>query len=108
MRRCTKSGTGKDAAKLSLPHRRDPVRGGCHHRAQGDARVHPARAVASRGDGICLRLLFPLWCAAGIVLITAIGWIWFRQALDLPAVIGMGLIMAGVVVINLFSKTLVH
>ena len=53
-------------------------------------------------------IVYALWCAAGIVLITAIGWIWFRQALDLPAVIGMGLIMAGVVMINLFSKTLVH
>lgn len=53
-------------------------------------------------------IVYALWCAAGIVLITAIGWIWFRQALDLPALVGMGLIMAGVVVINLFSKTLVH
>lgn len=53
-------------------------------------------------------IVYALWCAAGIVLITAIGWIWFRQALDLPAVAGMGLIMAGVVVINLFSKTVVH
>lgn len=53
-------------------------------------------------------IVYALWCAAGIVLITAIGWIWFRQALDMPALIGMGLIMAGVVVINLFSKTVVH
>ena len=42
---------------------------------------------------------------AGIILITGIGWLWFRQALDLPAMAGMGLIMAGVIVINLFSKT---
>lgn len=53
-------------------------------------------------------IVYALWCAAGIVLITAIGWIWFRQVLDTPALIGMGLIMAGVVVINLFSKTVVH
>ncbi|WP_054310901.1 multidrug efflux SMR transporter [Mesorhizobium sp. 1M-11] len=53
-------------------------------------------------------IVYALWCGAGIVLITAIGWIWFRQALDMPALVGMGLIMAGVVVINLFSRTVVH
>jgi len=53
-------------------------------------------------------IAYALWCGAGIVLITAIGWIWFRQHLDLPAFLGIGLIMAGVVVINLFSKTVVH
>lgn len=53
-------------------------------------------------------IVYALWCGAGIILITAIGWIWFRQSLDLPAVVGMGLIMLGVGVINLFSKTLVH
>lgn len=53
-------------------------------------------------------IAYALWCGAGIILITAIGWLWFRQPLDLPALVGMGLIMAGVVVINLFSKTLVH
>ncbi|MFC3207742.1 DMT family transporter [Aquamicrobium soli] len=53
-------------------------------------------------------IVYALWSAAGIVLITAIGWIWFRQALDLPAVVGMGFILAGVVIINLFSRTLAH
>jgi small multidrug resistance pump len=53
-------------------------------------------------------IVYAIWCGAGIVFITAIGWVWFRQALDLPALAGMGLIMAGVIVINLYSKTLVH
>jgi small multidrug resistance pump len=53
-------------------------------------------------------VVYALWCGAGIILVTAIGWLWFRQALDVPALAGMGLIMAGVAVINLFSKTLVH
>jgi small multidrug resistance pump len=53
-------------------------------------------------------IIYAFWCAAGIVFITIIGWIWFRQPLDLPALAGMGLIMAGVIVINLWSKTLVH
>lgn len=53
-------------------------------------------------------IVYALWCGAGIILITAIGWLWFRQALDMPALIGMGFIMAGVVIINLFSKTVAH
>ena len=53
-------------------------------------------------------IVYALWSGAGIVLITAIGWVWFRQALDLPALAGIGLIMAGVAVINLFSRTVVH
>ena len=42
------------------------------------------------------------------MLIAAVGAIWFRQPLDLPAVIGLGLILAGVVVVNVFSKTVGH
>jgi small multidrug resistance pump len=53
-------------------------------------------------------VVYAIWCGAGIVFITAIGWVWFRQMLDLPALTGMGLIMAGVIVINLWSKTIVH
>ncbi|PSJ59838.1 DMT family transporter [Pseudaminobacter soli (ex Li et al. 2025)] len=53
-------------------------------------------------------VVYALWCGAGIILITAIGWVWFRQALDMPALIGMGFIMVGVGIINLYSKTLVH
>ena len=47
---------------------------------------------------------YAIWSGVGIVLITAIGWVAFKQRLDLPALIGMGLIVAGVLVINLFSK----
>ena len=53
-------------------------------------------------------IIYAVWSGAGIVLITAIGWLVFRQALDLPAVIGIGLILAGVLVINLFSRTVAH
>ena len=53
-------------------------------------------------------VVYALWSGIGIVLITAIGWLWFRQALDGPAILGMGLIVAGVLVINLFSRTLAH
>ena len=53
-------------------------------------------------------VVYAIWCGAGIILITAIGWLWFRQTLDIPAIIGMGFIMAGVMIINLFSKTIAH
>ena len=45
------------------------------------------------------------WSGAGIVLIGLIGWLVLKQPLDLPAALGMGLIIAGVAVIQLFSRT---
>ena len=53
-------------------------------------------------------VMYAIWSGAGIVLITAIGWVVFRQTLDLPALIGIALILAGVLIINLFSKTVIH
>ena len=53
-------------------------------------------------------ILYAIWSGAGIVLIAIIGWVVFRQTLDLPAVLGMALILAGIVIIQLFSKTAVH
>jgi small multidrug resistance pump len=50
-------------------------------------------------------LAYAIWSGVGIVLITAIAWIWFKQALDPAALVGMALILAGVLVINLFSKS---
>ena len=44
---------------------------------------------------------YAIWSGVGIVLITAIAWVLFKQKLDLPAMIGMGMILAGVVVITL-------
>jgi len=49
---------------------------------------------------------YAIWSGVGIVLISLAGWVMFRQSLDLPAIIGMGLIVAGVVVINVFSATM--
>lgn len=53
-------------------------------------------------------VVYAVWSGMGIVFITAIGWFWFGERLDLPALIGLGLIIAGVMVVNLFSKTLLH
>lgn len=51
---------------------------------------------------------YAIWSGAGIALITLIGWVVFRQSLDAAAVLGIGLIVAGVLVLQLFSKTAVH
>ena len=48
---------------------------------------------------------YAIWSGVGVVLITAIAWVAFKQRLDLPALAGMGLIVSGVLVINLFSKS---
>jgi small multidrug resistance pump len=53
-------------------------------------------------------IAYAIWSGVGIVLIATIGWVFFKQTLDLPAVIGLGLIVAGVLVINLFSTSLGH
>ncbi|MGY9046835.1 MAG: DMT family transporter, partial [Rhodobacterales bacterium] len=46
-------------------------------------------------------IAYALWAGLGIVLIAVIGYVAFGQKLDLPAVVGMGLIIAGIVTINL-------
>ncbi|MBB4566174.1 SMR family transporter [Rhizobium leucaenae] len=53
-------------------------------------------------------IAYAIWSALGIVLISAVGLVFFRQKLDLAAVIGLGLIIAGVLVVNLFSKSVSH
>jgi small multidrug resistance pump len=53
-------------------------------------------------------IAYAIWSALGIVLIALIGLFVFGQKLDLAAVIGLGLIVAGVVVVNLFSNTTGH
>ena len=53
-------------------------------------------------------IAYAIWSGVGIVLISLVGWIVFQQTLDAPALIGMGLICAGVVVINVFSKATAH
>ena len=49
---------------------------------------------------------YALWSGCGVVLISLASWILFKQPLDAPAIIGIGLITAGVVVINGFSGSI--
>jgi small multidrug resistance pump len=49
-------------------------------------------------------VVYAVWSGLSIVLVTAVAWVWSKQALDLPALLGMALIAGGVVVINAFSN----
>ncbi len=53
-------------------------------------------------------VIYAIWSGVGIVLISLVGMVLFGQKPDVPAVIGLSLIVAGVLVINLFSKSAVH
>ena len=53
-------------------------------------------------------IAYAIWSGLGIVLISLAGYFVFGQKLDFAAVLGLGLIVAGVVVLNLFSKSTFH
>ena len=53
-------------------------------------------------------IIYAIWSGAGIVLITLVAMLLYRQVPDLPAMIGLSLIIAGVVVLNLFSRMQAH
>ena len=57
---------------------------------------------------IPIGIAYAIWSGVGIVLITIIGAVFFKQIPDLPAIIGLALILIGVIVINVFSKTTAH
>ena len=53
-------------------------------------------------------VVYAVWSGVGVVLITLVGWLVFKQDLDLPAFIGIALIATGVIVLNFFSKAMPH
>ena len=70
-------------------------------------------AVAFYFLGLVLKFLpvgiaYALWSGIGIVLIAVMGFALFGQRLDLPALLGIALIIAGILIINLFSSTAHH
>ncbi|WP_408306817.1 MULTISPECIES: DMT family transporter [Paraburkholderia] len=87
--------------------------------SEGFSRLVPATVVVI-GYGIafyCLSLtlktipvgiVYAVWSGAGIVLITLVAVVMYRQVPDVPAIIGLGLIVAGVAVLNMFSKMQAH
>lgn len=58
--------------------------------------------------GIPLGIAYAVWGALGIVLTAVIGVVVFRQVIDMAALIGIGLIVTGVVVVNVFSQSAAH
>jgi small multidrug resistance pump len=87
--------------------------------ADGFTRLVPS-VIAVAGYGIaffCLSLTlrsipvgiaYAIWSGVGMVLICGLGWLFYRQTLDGPAIIGIAMILAGVLVLNLFSHASVR
>ncbi|WP_321841239.1 DMT family transporter [Paraburkholderia bannensis] len=87
--------------------------------SNGFSRLVPS-AIVVVGYGVsfyCLSLtlktlpvgiVYAVWSGVGIVLITLVAMALYKQVPDLPATIGLGLIVAGVLVLNLFSKMQAH
>lgn len=91
----------------------------CLKVSDGFTRLWPSvvTAVGYAGSFYCLSIAlrsmstgvaYAIWSGVGIVLISLLSWLLFKQRLDAPALIGMGLIMAGVIVINTFSNSVTH
>lgn len=88
----------------------------CLKPSEGFTRMWPSVAVVA-GYGMAffflsltLRTLpvgvaYAVWSGAGIVLVATVGWVAFGQKLDVPAVIGMAMIIGGVAILRLFSST---
>jgi small multidrug resistance pump len=53
-------------------------------------------------------VVYAIWSGVGIALIALVAWVFFGQALDAPAIVGLLLIVAGVVVLNVFSTSVPH
>ena len=51
---------------------------------------------------------YAIWSGLGIIFISLIGYIAFGQKLDLAAVLGLGLIITGILIVHLFSKAAAH
>lgn len=57
---------------------------------------------------IPLGIAYAIWGGVGIILTAMIGFVIFKQSIDIPAIIGIALIISGVIMINVFSKTVGH
>ncbi len=53
-------------------------------------------------------IVYAMWSGIGIALIALVGWLVLKQSLDTAGLIGIGLIVSGVLVMNIFSKSLSH
>lgn len=88
-------------------------------RSDGFTRLVPS-LVSLAGYGLAFYLLslvtrtvpvgivYAIWSGAGVVLVASVSWLLYGQKLDMPATIGIVLIVAGVLIINLLSKSVSH
>ena len=88
-------------------------------KSDGFTRIWPS-LIAFFGYGLAFYLLsvvtrtvpvgivYAVWSGAGIVLVAVAGWLLFGQKLDVAATVGMAMIVAGVLIINLMSKSVSH
>ncbi|MCS0026260.1 SMR family transporter [Vibrio alginolyticus] len=53
-------------------------------------------------------VVYAIWSGAGIVLVATVGCFVYGQRLDLPALVGIGFILTGVMIVNLLSRTVGH
>lgn len=53
-------------------------------------------------------IVYAVWSGAGIVLVAMAGWLFYGQRLDLAAIVGLAMIIAGVLIINLLSSSVSH
>lgn len=87
--------------------------------ADGFTRLAPSVVVVA-GYSVAIYLLslslrqipvgiaYAIWSGVGVMLIAVIGWLVLDQILDTAAIVGMGFIVVGVVIINVFSSTATH
>ncbi|MGB3287666.1 MAG: multidrug efflux SMR transporter [Burkholderiaceae bacterium] len=87
--------------------------------SDGFSRLYPS-VITVAGYGLafyCLAIAlktipvgiaYAIWSGVGIVAISLVGYILYKQTLDAAALLGIGLIVAGVIVLNVFSKTAAH
>ncbi|MFT3850163.1 MAG: multidrug efflux SMR transporter [Propionivibrio sp.] len=64
------------------------------------------RSLALRS--VPLGIAYAIWCGIGLLLISLVGTVLYKQLLDWPAILGIALIGSGVLVISLFSSTMPH
>ena len=58
--------------------------------------------------GIPIGIAYAIWSAAGIVIISLVGYFVYNESLDFPAILGIAFIVIGVIIINVFSETSTH
>ena len=57
---------------------------------------------------IPLGVAYAIWSGVGTALVALVGWLYYKQPLDLPGMIGIALIVSGTIVLNLFSRVAAH